>query len=237
MTRIWRSCLAGLVLAAGTLAVPAYGPAAAVAGVPPVTRLSSDPFTNATSQHATEVEPGSFAWGSTIVDAVQAVRFATGGASDIGWATSADGGATWAHGFLSGLTVHRGGGSYPRATDPVVSYDARHKTWLIAATALVFVAGREPPGIGVAVLRSASGTAWTKPVFAIGGTSDASITRPMGTSAATRCPASPSTRRARSTSPGRTAGSGPAARRTTSSFPRPRTRPPGPPRRGFPSTR
>jgi hypothetical protein len=172
MTRTWCACLAGLVLIAGALAVPTYGVAAAVTGVPPVSQLSSDPFTNATSQHATEVEPDSFAWGSTIVDAVQAGRFVTGGASDIGWAASADGGVTWTHGFLSGLTTHRGGGKYPRATDPVVTYDARHKTWLIATTALVFVAGREPPGIGVAVLRSASGTAWTKPVFAIGGTSD-----------------------------------------------------------------
>jgi hypothetical protein len=174
MTRSWCLALAGLMLIGGALTIPAAGAPAAAgasAAVPPVRQLSSDPFTNATSQHATEVEPDSFAWGSTIVDAVQAGRFVSGGASDIGWATSADGGSTWTHGFLPGLTVHRGGGAYPRATDPVTGYDARHKTWLIAATALVFVAGREPPGIGVAVLRSASGTAWTRPVFAIGGTS------------------------------------------------------------------
>jgi hypothetical protein len=173
MTRTWGLPLAGLALIAGALAVPADGAAAGVTAVPPVSQLSSDPFTNATSQHATEVEPDSFAWGNTIVDAVQAGRFVTGGASDIGWATSADGGATWTHGFLSGLTTHRGGGTYPRATDPVVTYDARHETWLISATALVFVAGREPPGIGVAVLRSASATAWSRPVFAIGGSSGA----------------------------------------------------------------
>ncbi|HEY2578000.1 MAG TPA: sialidase family protein [Streptosporangiaceae bacterium] len=172
MTRRWCLPLAVLVLIAGALAVPAYGAAVKAASVPPVTQISSDPFANSTSQHATEVEPDSFTWGNTIVDTIQAGRFVTAGSSDIGWATSTDGGATWTHGFVSGLTVHRGGGTYPRTTNAVVTYDARHHTWLIAATAIMWVAGRaEPPGIGVAVVRSANGMAWTRPVFAIGGTS------------------------------------------------------------------
>src|SRR5437879_13054882 len=33
----------------------------------PLTKLSSDPYTNSTSQHATEVEPDTFAFGSTSV--------------------------------------------------------------------------------------------------------------------------------------------------------------------------
>src|SRR5438046_220157 len=45
-------------------------------------KISSDPFTNTTSQHATEVEPDTFAFGTTIVSAFQAGRFFDGGASD-----------------------------------------------------------------------------------------------------------------------------------------------------------
>src|SRR5206468_5699264 len=53
----------------------------------PLTKLSSDPYTNSTSQHATEVEPDTFAFGSTIVTAFQVGRIHGGGASDIGFAT------------------------------------------------------------------------------------------------------------------------------------------------------
>src|SRR5437867_3549359 len=67
-------------------------------------RLSTDPYTNATSQHRTEVEPDTFAFGSTIVAAFQVGRFFDGGASNVGWATSTDGGATWSRGFLPATT-------------------------------------------------------------------------------------------------------------------------------------
>ena len=68
-----------------------------------LTRVSADPFTNATSQHATEVEPDTFANGSTVVAAFQVGRFFNGGATDIGFVRSGDGGATWdAPGFLPG---------------------------------------------------------------------------------------------------------------------------------------
>src|SRR5437868_4035427 len=50
----------------------------------PELRLSTDPFTNPGSQHATEVEPAAFAFGSTIVTAFQVGRIFGGGASDIG---------------------------------------------------------------------------------------------------------------------------------------------------------
>jgi len=56
-------------------------------------QISSDPFTNPTSNHKTEVEPGTFTFGSTIVSAFQQGRFFDGGGSDIGFATSTDGGA------------------------------------------------------------------------------------------------------------------------------------------------
>jgi hypothetical protein len=57
-------------------------------------RLSTDPYANDTSQHATKVEPDTFAFGSTIVSAFQIGRRSSGGGSDIGFATSTDGGAT-----------------------------------------------------------------------------------------------------------------------------------------------
>jgi hypothetical protein len=42
---------------------------------PSLVQLSADPYTNPTSQHQTEVEPDTFAYGSTIVAAFQAGRF------------------------------------------------------------------------------------------------------------------------------------------------------------------
>src|SRR5947207_15392131 len=95
------------------------------------TRLSTDPYTNTSSQHATEVEPDTFARGSTVVSAFQVGRFFDGGGSDIGFARSADGGATWTHGFLSGLTETSGspgstGAGFERVSDARVAFDARH---------------------------------------------------------------------------------------------------------------
>ena len=69
-----------------------------------LTQVSADPFTNTTSQHATEVEPDTFAFGSTVLATYQVGRFFNGGASDIGWARSSDGGATWdVSSFLPGV--------------------------------------------------------------------------------------------------------------------------------------
>ena len=85
----------------------------------PRTQISSDPFTNSIAQHATEVEAATWANGNTIVSIFQQGRFFNGGgASDNGWATSLDGGVTWQHGPLPGLTKNSGGGIYDRATDP-----------------------------------------------------------------------------------------------------------------------
>src|SRR5207245_2766921 len=68
-------------------------------------QLSSDPYTNSTSQHKTEVEPDTFAFGSTIVSAFQVGRFFNGGASNIGFATSTNGGKSFTSGFLPASTV------------------------------------------------------------------------------------------------------------------------------------
>lgn len=101
-----------------------------------LTQISSDPYTVGPGQHATEVEPHTLANGSTLVAAFQTGRIAPGGATDIGWATSTDGGSTWSHGFLPGLTKGEGTGPYDAASDPVVAYDAKHSVWMIASLPL-----------------------------------------------------------------------------------------------------
>ena len=100
---------------------------------PSLTQVSADPYTVAPGQHATEVEPHLLSNGSTMVSAFQTGRIIPGGATDIGWATSTDGGMTWIHGFLPGLTKGEGTGLYDAASDPAVAYDAKHAVWLIAS--------------------------------------------------------------------------------------------------------
>src|SRR5690242_13590234 len=114
----------------------------------PLTKLSSDPYTNSTSQHATEVEPDSFAFGSTIVSAFQVGRISGGGASDIGYAVSTDAGATWKNGFLPGITTFQGSGTNSAVSDAAVIYDAKHGVWLISSLPI------SATGIQVVVSRS-----------------------------------------------------------------------------------
>jgi hypothetical protein len=129
-----------------------------------LTQVSSDPYTNPTSYHATEVEPDTFASGSTLVSTFQAGRFEDGGASNIGWATTSNSGASYAHGFLPGTTVFSSpAGPYDRDTDPSVAFDAKHHIWLINSLPLDV----EPNGlIGVAVIvnRSRDGLTWSNPI-------------------------------------------------------------------------
>ncbi len=110
-------------------------PVAGVAsGAPLLTQLSSDPYTNTNAQHQTEDEPAAFAFGSTIVTAFNVGRFTTAGTTNTGWAVSTDSGATWTHGFLSGITKYTGG-IYDRVSNPSVAYDPLHGVWLIAVKA------------------------------------------------------------------------------------------------------
>ncbi len=104
-----------------------------IANAASLLQISSDPFTNTTSNHKTEVEPSAFAFGNTIVEANQQGRFFDGGGSDIGFATSTNGGATWVHGSLPGVTVNSTpAGPYLRASDASVAFDAKHNVWLIS---------------------------------------------------------------------------------------------------------
>lgn len=157
----WRSSIT-----AGTLVVLifslAFGLVSKAFAAETLVQISSDPFTNSSSQHATEVEPDSYSFGQTVVATFQQGRFSTGGASDNGWATSHDGGATWTHGSLPGLTIYSGGKTYHRASDPVVAYDARHHTWMISS--YIFDEIANPNAISVS-LSTDGGLTWSNPVI------------------------------------------------------------------------
>ena len=127
----------------------------------PLTKLSTDMFSNASSQHATEIEPGSFAVGSTIITSFQVGRISSGGAADIGFAVSNDGGSTWQNGLLPGLTTFQGGGTNSAATDTNVAFDAASDKWLISSLTL-----GNNRSTQVAVSSSIDGGAnWSAPVI------------------------------------------------------------------------
>ena len=164
-----RTALLALVTVTSLMTAPV--PAApAAASVPTAARsapsltaltpVSSDPFTNSGSYHATEVEPDTYAAGSTIVGAFQAGRTFNGGSSDIGWVTSHDAGRHWSRGFLPDTVSS--GGPYARISDPAVAYDRKHRTWLISGLTV----SAATVGTGVVVNRSADALHWSKPVRA-----------------------------------------------------------------------
>ncbi len=130
-------------------------------------QISSDNLTNSDSDHKTEVEPDSFAWGSTLVSAFHVARRPGSvgwGSGDIGWATSTDGGTTWHHGDLPGLTVNYKNGTYGAAADPSVAYDAKHGQWLISTLPLAGLSCCTAIG-DVAVSRSTTGLTWGNPII------------------------------------------------------------------------
>lgn len=138
---------------------------------PPVSQISSDPFTNPVSQHATEVEPDTFAFDMTVVAAFQTGRIFNGGSADIGFAVSHNGGHTWpVSGFLPSLTVNASPpGPFARATDPSVAFDAAHRRWLISSLLL----DDGPRGVGIATSASSDdGEHWSPPVVMDAGTGD-----------------------------------------------------------------
>jgi hypothetical protein len=103
----------------------------------PILIIATDPFTNATSQHATIVEPDTYSFGSTIVATAQMGRFTDGGASDIGVSVSTNNGLSWTAQALPGTTVYSSPvGPYARISDPSVAYDAAHNVWMVSGLAL-----------------------------------------------------------------------------------------------------
>jgi hypothetical protein len=162
---VWTEGMRGKRLAAVSMAMALALVASAQAGVP-ITEVISDPYTNPSSQHATAVEPDTFAWGptDTIVVTSQVGRFFNGGASNTGWATSTDNGQTWTEGVLPGITTFEGG-PYDRASDPTVAYDPEHDVWMISSLAINEVAGGGIDVPRVVISRSTDGgLTWSGPV-------------------------------------------------------------------------
>src|SRR5512142_56877 len=131
--------------------------------------IGTDPFTQATckasntTNHQANVEPDSFSNGSTIVAAYQVGRIYDGGACAIGFSTSTDNGATWTSGLLPGITKYTGGGTFDRATDAAVAYDAQDNVWMISSLVLTEAGGVK--GVGIYTSRSTDGgLTWGTPV-------------------------------------------------------------------------
>ncbi|MFL6141260.1 MAG: sialidase family protein [Labedaea sp.] len=153
-----------LPLAAAGVLIAAAAPASANVAV---TQVSSDPFADAQAQHRTEVEPDTFTFGNTIVSAFQTGRVSGGGSSDIGFATSTNGGATWTQGFLPGITGNVGAGPCGQASDAAVAFDARHNAWLISSL------GVNCPNTPVFTSRSTDGgLTWSRPITTATGSND-----------------------------------------------------------------
>ena len=157
----WPAALLATALAA------AFATATPVlAAQPGVTQVSADPYTPANAsrgEHATEVEPDTFAFGSTVVSAFQVGRVFNGGATDIGWATSSNGGVSWTHGFLPGSSQQAmQPGPFFTVSDPSVAYDARDGAWIISWLGAHFSGGGI---VEVMVSRSTDGgLTWSAPV-------------------------------------------------------------------------
>jgi hypothetical protein len=160
-TAWWPAALLAVALAAAfATATPA------LAAQPGVTQVSADPYTPATAptgEHATEVEPDTFTFGSTVVSAFQVGRVFNGGATDIGFATSRNGGVSWTHGFLPGTSKEAmRPGPFHSVSDPSVAHNARARVWIISWLGAHFSGGGI---VDVMVSRSTDGgLTWGAPV-------------------------------------------------------------------------
>jgi hypothetical protein len=131
------------------------------------TPIGDDPYTDGGDghQHKTQVEPDSYAHGQTIVALTQSGRwYAGGGASNLVFSSSQNGGKTWTTGGLPGTTVNATPpGPWPRISDPSIAYDPEHNTWLALGL------GIDGTGTGHILLVNRStngGVTWTNPVTA-----------------------------------------------------------------------
>src|SRR5262245_62418515 len=148
-----------VLIAAMALVLSMAGVASAAV---PLTTISTDPYTNTTSHHQTEVEPDTYSFGSTIVGTFQVGRFSDGGSSNLGFATSTDNGANWTSGFMPGTTVYANPpGTWARISDPTVVYDAKHGVWMIVG--LVIDQFVSPHGL-VGNRSTDGGLTWQNPV-------------------------------------------------------------------------
>jgi hypothetical protein len=131
---------------------------------PPLTKLSTDQLTNSNSQHATEVEPDTFASGNTIVSTFHVAHRIGVSSAAIGFATSTDGGVTWTNGLLPGITTFFQGGPFTAASDPSVAYDAAHGQWIIASIGVQDDSSGNPTADQILVSLSPDGLTWGNPI-------------------------------------------------------------------------
>ncbi len=98
---------------------------------------------------------------ANLVAVVQQGRFKTGGSADSGFAATLDGGHTWVHGNLPGLTKAVGG-PYDRSSDPTVTFGVGHVAY---ASTLDFGFRQDiPSAIGVQSSTD-GGQTWGDPAF------------------------------------------------------------------------
>lgn len=134
----------------------------AQADSPHVIQISTDPYTDDGNVHQTETEPAVASFGGTTVAALMAGISPAAGATNIGWATSFDGGHSWLHGFLSDTTTIVGG-IYTTVADPSVNYNSRFGVWTITFLALTN-AGPFPGGTAILLSQSHDGLTWSNPI-------------------------------------------------------------------------
>ena len=117
----------GGVMTAAVIVGAGLGIAATPAmAAPYVTQAAIDPLTNSVAQHQSILESVTATWGSTIVSTYQVGRYATNGsgAAATGWATSTDGGVTWASGLVPNVTTATNpSGIYGRSVNMTIAYD------------------------------------------------------------------------------------------------------------------
>jgi hypothetical protein len=159
-----RCWLAALLASVAGLSL--LGAAPAGAAQTGVVQVSADPYTPANAsngEHATEVEPDTFAWGSTVVSVFQTGRIFNGGATDIGFATSLNGGVSWTHGFMPGTSTQAAQpGPFFGASDASVAYDAKDGVWMASWLGAHFSGGGI---VDVMLSRSTDGgLTWSTPV-------------------------------------------------------------------------
>src|SRR5437868_7055517 len=95
----WRITLLSVVTLSALFFSLAFVGASPVHGAGQLTQISSDPYTNPDSNHKTQVEPDTFAFGNTIEKAAR-LEGGHDGVANIGFATSTNAGETWTHGFI-----------------------------------------------------------------------------------------------------------------------------------------
>jgi hypothetical protein len=95
--------------------------------------VSSDPIIKAGEEHATEAEPDTIAVGNKVLSSFMVGNVPTC-TDDIGCAFSRDGGKTWTHGLLPGLTRYSSPPDpEPSVADTTAAWDARYKKWVVSA--------------------------------------------------------------------------------------------------------